>query len=264
MVNPYLILFRLALVGALFLWGSVATAAERGRDIQRLGARVSNPAALVRFQDIRYRYFDLNDSRESRKIEAQGAFTPFPRFKVTHVLQAIRTDVSGDSDSDVSSLTLGATMIRDAHFVNRDARYFLGSQWSKDLGDVGDGTGSGSDLLAPFAGVTWQPTPEDFLVAMIQHSRSYRRDDGAPKVRKTVPRLIYIRGLRFLNGWTTFNLSGEFDHQDNDKFSPTLEMEIGTMLTPHVGFYGEIFVGDAVFDTEAYNAGIGLALRIVY
>lgn len=264
MVNPCTFIFRLALLGAVIAWPQAVPAADREEDIQRLGAAVSNPAALLRFQDVRYRYFDHDDDRESRKFEAQGAFTPFPRFKITHALQTIRTRREGDSNADLSNFTLGATMTRDAHFVNRDARYFVGAQWSKDLGDVDTGTGTGSDVLAPFAGVTWLPTAEDFLVAMIQHHRSYRRDDGAPKVRTTTPRLIYIRGLRFLNGWSTFNLAGQFDHLDNEKFSPTLEMEIGTMLTSQVGFYGEIFVGDAVFETEAYNAGVGLALRIVY
>jgi hypothetical protein len=36
------------------------------------------------------------------------------------------------------------------------------------------------------------------------------------------------------------------------------------MFTPKVGFYGELLLGDTMFDTNAYEIGGGVALRIVY
>ena len=44
----------------------------------------------------------------------------------------------------------------------------------------------------------------------------------------------------------------------------TLELQLGTMITPTVGLYGELLLGDTVFDTDAYEIGTGLALRIVF
>ena len=60
------------------------------------------------------------------------------------------------------------------------------------------------------------------------------------------------------------HLKGLIDHEDGDDFTQTLELQLGTMITPTVGIYGELLLGDAVFDTNAYDIGGGVALRIVY
>lgn len=36
------------------------------------------------------------------------------------------------------------------------------------------------------------------------------------------------------------------------------------MLTNRVGIYSEILVGDVVFDTKAYNHGLGAAIRVLF
>ena len=43
-----------------------------------------------------------------------------------------------------------------------------------------------------------------------------------------------------------------------------MELQLGTMITDSIGIYGELLLGDSVLDTDAYDMGGGIALRIVY
>ena len=54
---------------------SASTLAEDASD----GAAASNPTAAVNFQDVRYRYFDLDGGAETHSFETEGSyvFNPF-------------------------------------------------------------------------------------------------------------------------------------------------------------------------------------------
>ncbi len=91
-----------------------------------------------------------------------------------------------------------------------------------------------------------------------------RRDWPGRQVNKTGPRLIYIRSLPSIKGWAKVDFKGVIDHEDGDDFTETPELQLGKMITPTVGIYGELLLGDTVFDTNAYEIGGGVALRIVY
>ena len=54
------------------------------------------------------------------------------------------------------------------------------------------------------------------------------------------------------------------DHEDDNDFTQTLELQLGTMFTDRIGVYGEAFVGDSVLDTNAYDMGVGIGLRVTY
>ena len=64
------------------------------------GADASNPTAAVNFQDIRYRYFDLSGGAEKHSFETEGAYMFHPRFKFTNELHGVRTNRSGDWETD--------------------------------------------------------------------------------------------------------------------------------------------------------------------
>lgn len=73
-----------------------------------------------------------------------------------------------------------------------------------------------------------------------------------------------VQVSRTLEGWLKFDFKGAFDHENGDKFSETLELQLGRQLTPRVGVYAELLLGDAVFNTNAYEIGGGVALRILF
>lgn len=83
-------------------------------------------------------------------------------------------------------------------------------------------------------------------------------------MRKTGPRLIYIRKIPQIGGWLKADYKGEIDHKDDDDYSSTLELQLGSMFTPRIGAYVEGFLGDSVFSTDAYNYSLGLGIRFMY
>ena len=83
-------------------------------------------------------------------------------------------------------------------------------------------------------------------------------------MRQTGPRLIWIRKLPTIGGWFKADLKMSIDHEDDENFSQTLEVQLGKMISPRMGFYGELLLGDDVLDTNAYDIGGGLAARFMY
>ena len=86
------------------------------------------------------------------------------------------------------------------------AKFALGGEWLKDLGKSRDGTGTGTDQIAPLIGIGWLPTDDDFVITLVQYFYSYEEADGFEDVRKTGPRLIYIRALPSIKGWGKVDL----------------------------------------------------------
>ena len=237
---------------------------EEYSELEGGGAAASDPTASVNFQDIRYRYFDLGGSNDKNSFEAEGSYVFTPRFKLSHKLVGVETDVTGESEADFSELSLRPIFLTPMRPFGIDARLALGAEWLKDLGDSSKGTGSGTDQIAPLAGVGWLLSEADFVITLVQYFHSYDEDSGVDDVRRTGPRLIYIRKLPAIKGWAKVDFKGQFDHEDGGDFTQTLELQLGKMITPSIGIYGELLLGDTVLDTDAYDIGGGVAIRIVY
>ena len=239
-------------------------ATEQDVQDKRGGAAASDPTASVNFQDIRYRYFDLEGSSHKNSFEAEGSYVFHPRLKLSHKLIGVETDVTDKSEADLSELSLKPIFLTPIRPFGIKAKLALGVEWLIDLGDFDKGTGSGTDQIAPLAGIGWLLTENDFVITLVQYFHSYDEDSGASQVNQTGPRLIYIRRLPAIKGWVKVDFKGVIDHEDGNNFTETLELQLGKMITPRAGIYGELLLGDTVFDTNAYKIGGGVALRIAY
>jgi hypothetical protein len=229
------------------------------------GADASNPTAAVNFQDLRYRYFDLDGNADTHSFETEGAYVFNPRFKVTNELRYVDTDVTGNAEQDFQELKIKAIHLTDGTPFGINAKYVLGVEWLKDLGDFEEGTGTGADSIAPLIGIGWVPDETNFIITLVQYFHSYTEDSARPEdVRQTSPRLIWIRKIPSLRGWFKADLKMAINHEDGDDFSQTLELQFGTMLTPSLGLYGELLLGDDVLDSPSYDVGAGVALRYMY
>ena len=228
------------------------------------GAAASNPTAAVNYQDIRYRYFDLRNGRQKHSFETEGAFVLHPRLKLTNELRGNYTDRGGSWEADVEELKLKAISLTDMMPFGVKAKFALGLEWLKDLGDFDEGTGTGSDQLAPLVGVGWLPTERDFVITLLQYFHSYDESSNAPTVRVTGPRLIYIRAIPQIQGWAKVDYKMAIDHKRSDDFTSTLELQVGTMFNRRIGMYAEFLVGNDILDTRAYDFGAGLAVRLMY
>lgn len=237
---------------------------EADRELAAAGAAASNLTAVVNYQDLRYRYFDIDPDAEKMSFDTEGAYMFHPRFKVTNELRLVYTDQKGSWSTDFEVLKLQGIFLTDGQPFGIKAKYALGLKWLKDLGDFEDGTGSGSDQIAPLAGIGWTPTESDSIVTLVQYFYSYDTHDGGPKVRKTGPRLIYIRTLPAIVGWFKADYKGEIDHEDNEDYNSTLELQLGTTFTERIGAYVEGFLGDSVLSTDQYDYGMGFGVRFMY
>ena len=229
------------------------------------GAAASDPTAAVNFQDVRYRYFDLDGGADTHSIETEGAYVLTPNFKITNELRYVNTDRGGKSEQDFEELKIKGIYLENIMPFGIKAKLALGAEWLKDLGDFKKGTGTGADSIAPLVGIGWVPNDKDFIITLVQYFHSYDTDSARKdKVRQTGPRLIWIRKLPAIAGWFKADLKMSIDHENDDDFSQTVELQLGKMVSPDLGFYGEVLLGDDALDTNAYNYGIGLGVRFMY
>ena len=229
------------------------------------GADASNPTAAVNYQDMRYRYFDLEQGTDKHSFETEGAYMLHPRFKLTNELRYVNTDRSGKSEQDFEEVKLKGIHLSDIEPFGIKAKLALGVEWLKDLGDFEEGTGTGADSIAPLVGIGWIPDDKNFIITLVQYFHSYDTDSSREEdVRETAPRLIWIRSLPELGGWFKADLKMSIDHEDDENFDQRLELQLGKMFTTQLGIYGELLLGDDVLDSNAYNVGGGLALRYMY
>ena len=229
------------------------------------GADASNPTAAVNFQDLRFRYFDLERGADKQSFETEGAYMLHPRFKTTNELRYVNTDRSGKTEQDFEELKLKGIFLTDIQPFGIKAKLAMGIEWLKDLGDFEEGTGSGADMIAPLLGIGWIPDDKNFVITLVQYFHSYDTDSAREDdIRETGPRLIWIRKLPTIGGWFKADLKMSIDHEDDEDFSQTLELQLGKMVSPRVGFYGEFFIGDELLDTDAYDYGVGAAVRFMY
>ena len=229
------------------------------------GAAASDPTAAVNYQDVRYRYFDLDQGADKHSFETEGAYMLHPRFKLTNELRYVNTDSSGKSEQDFEELKLKGIYLANIKPFGIKAKLALGAEWLKDLGDFEKGTGSGADSIAPLAGIGWVPDDRNFIITLVQYFYSYDTDNARDEdVRETAPRLIWIRSLPELGGWFKADLKMSIDHEDDENFDQVLELQLGKMVSKSVGFYGEVFLGDDVLDSNAYNYSVGAAVRVMY
>ena len=238
--------------------------ADPPEDADDGGAAASNPTAAVNFQDVKLRYFDLTEGNEESVLEAEGSYVFSPAFKLVHEVNGTRTNRSGEWETDFRELSLKPIYLHPIKPFGIKAKFALGVEWLKDLGKFRDGTGTGTDQIAPLIGVGWLPTDDDFVITLVQYFHSYDENGGAEDVRTTGPRLIYVRKLLLIKGWGKVDLKTSIDHEDDNDFTQTLEFQLGTMVSDRIGVYGETFVGDSVLDTNAYDWGIGIGLRLLY
>ena len=228
------------------------------------GAAASDPTAAVNYQDFRFRYFDL-DRGDKQSFETEGAFMLLPRLKITNELRYVNTDRSGKSEQDFEELKLKGIFLSNIKPFGIKAKLALGAEWLKDMGDFEKGTGTGADKIAPLVGIGWAPNDENFIVTLVQYFYSYDTDSAFDQdVRTTNPRLIWIRSLPSLGGWFKADLKMVIDHEDDENFDQTLELQLGKMFTPKWGLYGEVLLGDEVLDSDGYDIGVGIGLRILY
>ena len=93
-------------------------------------------------------------------------------------------------------------------------------EWIKDFGRFTDGTGTGTDQIAPLLGVAWL-REQTFIVTLVQYFNSYSTESAAPDVEVTGPRVIFIQRIPAIRGWLKIDNKFSIDHEDDDHTTNT-------------------------------------------
>jgi hypothetical protein len=135
-----------ACVLSLLFFSVAGFAAEEAEE------NASDPLAKVRNTDVRWQYFDTDDSHIN-DVFIDGAFMANDQLKIKYEVHYWETDVTGDSEQNLESTTIKAIYFpKDiAGEGGRNYRVAAGLDWIVDHGEEDKGIGSGSDQLAPYS-----------------------------------------------------------------------------------------------------------------
>jgi hypothetical protein len=216
----------------------------------------SNPLASVNNIDVRWQHFDL-DGPEVNDFYLDGAVMLNPKLKLKYELHYWESDLSGSSENNWESFH-----IKPIYFPTQgkigDWKYKLaiGAELILDFDNDDKGIGSGSDQIAPLAGVAFI-RGNTVLVPLIQHFVEY----SGPDVNRTAFRLIGIQALpnKF---WGKLDAKLPVDWEHDDDIPSTVEVQLGKMFTRAFGLYMDGLVG--VGGDKPYDWGVGVGMRFNY
>lgn len=246
----------------LLLTALSAVAGESGEDNvpavaeESEGENASNPLAKVKNTDLRFQHLDLGDGHMN-DFFIEGAFMPLDNLKVKYELHYWETDITGDSESNLESATLkGIYFPTEGAWGDVKYRVAIGLDWIIDLGDQDKGIGSGSDQIAPFAGVA-MGIGGVMWIPLMQHFANYNGDD----VSQTAFRLIAMKPLPN-HMWLKLDAKVPIDWEHDQAVPATAELQLGKSITKNVGLYIDGLVG--IGSDRPYDWGVGTGLRFNY
>lgn len=220
----------------------------------------SNPLAAVNNTDLRYQGFDLGGSTDRQDAFIDGAYMLRPDLKLKYELHYNATDVTGSRETGFEKASIKAIFFPSQGRVNDTWGYrtAAGLEWVKDLGDGEGGIGTGSDQLAPLAGVAFSNTQTGTtLIPLVQHFESY---NGSSDISQTALRLIALQP--FDGGyWLKGDIKAPYDWEA-ETWPATLEVQFGKNVSQGIAIYGDLLLG--LGSDRPYDQGIGIGLRFNY
>ena len=132
----------------------------------------SNPLASVNNTDTRYQYFDLDGSDRS-DYWVDGAYMLTPKLKLKYELHYWDTDVTGSNESGFEEFRLKPIYFpTQGEWGSWKYKLAVGAEWIVGFGNEDEGIGTGSDQIAPLAGLALVKG-DTVLVPLVQHFLSY-------------------------------------------------------------------------------------------
>ena len=220
----------------------------------------SNPLAAVNNTDMRLQYFDLQGSADRYDFwAADGAVMLTPKLKLKYEVHYWDTDVTGSREGGLESVH-----VKPIYFPEKmvgmlgEWKYKLavGGELIIDGGNEDDGIGSGSDQIAPLVGMALA-RGNTVMVPLMQHFV----DIDGPDVNTTAFRMIVIQSLPN-KYWAKLDAIVPVDWEHDNEIPATIEAQLGKMLSPSFGLYGDALFG--VGTDRPFDWGVGLGVRFNY
>ncbi len=222
------------------------------------GENASNPLSSVNNTDLRVRFYELTNDTNRTDYSIEGAYMVASKFKVTYDLHYWDTDVTGRDENDFESFHAKALYFPKEGMVGKwKYRMAVGAEWIQDFSNEDKGIGTGSDQIAPLAGIALMPGNGLVLIPLVQHFWEY----NGPDVNQTAFRLIAIQPLPH-NFWGKLDAKVPVDWEHDNDVPASAEVQIGKMFTPRFGTYLDGLVG--IGSDRPYEWGVGLGVRFTY
>jgi len=236
---------------SIFLITSYAGATE-----ESVEENASNPLAKVKNTDLRYQYLDM-DGGHVNDVFIDGAFMALDSLKIKYELHYWETDLTGTSENNLESSTIKAIYFpTEGAWGEVTYRVALGLDWIVDLGDQEKGIGSGSDQLAPFAGLA-MGVGGVTLIPLVQQFLEYSGEN----VNTTAFRLIALKPLPN-KMWIKLDAKAPIDWEHDNAIPATAELQLGKSINKNVGLYLDCLLG--IGSDKPYDWGLGTGIRFSY
>ena len=216
----------------------------------------SNPLAAVNYTDIRAQYFDVFGS-DKEDYWLSGAYMVNPKFKLKYELHYWKTDITGKEENGLDEIRIKGIYFPTQGLLGEwQYKVAVGAEWIVSANNEDKGIGTGSDQIAPLAGLAFVKG-DTVLVPLIQHFISY----SGPDVSTTSIRLIAIQSLEN-NYWVKLDAKIPFEWENDNAIPATAEVQFGKMFTSSFGLYADANAG--IGGDKPYDWGIGLGVRFMY
>ncbi len=222
------------------------------------GENASNPLAKVKNTDVRWQYFDTDDSHINN-VFIDGAFMANDKLKIKYELHYWETDLTGSSEQNLESTTLKAIYFpKDiAGEGGQNYRVAVGLDWIVDHGDEDKGIGSGSDQVGPFLGLAIGYESGLTLIPLVQHFVDYSGDP----VNTTAFRFIMLQPLPE-KSWLKLDAKLPVDWEHDNAIPATAELQLGRTYSKGFGAYADLLAG--LGSDRPYDWGLGVGVRFSY
>jgi hypothetical protein len=218
----------------------------------------SNPLAKTRNTDFIGAGFRASGDVDLATASVEGAFMARSNLKVKYEAHYWRLDAGDRKENGLESVTLkGIWFPKEGRRGNWGYRLALGLDWVLDGGNSDDGIGSGSDLLAPFAGVALSPRQGTTIIPLVQHFEEYK---GNP-FSMTAVRVIAMQALPE-RWWLKLDGIVPFDWENDRAVPATLELQLGKSVSRAVSLFGNAYAG--LGSDRPYDYGFGFGIRLSY
>jgi hypothetical protein len=227
----------------------------------------SNPLAATNNTDLRAQFLDLGEPYLN-DFWIDGAFMATDKLKLKYEVHYWNSDVRGKSQNGFESFHFKPIYFPLAgEWGEWKYRLAVGIEWILEFGNPDSGNckeetelcvppGTGSDQLAPLAGLSLVAPKGTVFIPLLQQFFSY----NGRNVNITAGRLIAIQS--FAKGaWGKLDVIVPFDWE-NDVVPATAEIQFGKMFSSRIGAYVDGMVG--VGGDRPYNWGVGVGLRWSY
>lgn len=217
----------------------------------------SNPLSKGKNTDIRWQYTDMGNAHVNNFF-IDGAFMMNDKLKIKYELDYWETDLTGDSENNLESALLKAIFFpSDGTRGGIKYRHATGLEWTVDLGDQDKGIGTGSDVIAPFYGLSLGLKNGTSLIPLVQHYVSYSGND----INMTAFRLIAMHPLPE-GSWVKLDAKIPIDWENDRAIPASAELQLGKNFNKLIALYVDGLVG--IGGDRAYDWGIGTGIRFKY